>query len=177
MSKLLRFLFLLLLLAAVALPAGASAQPDYIRLHIIANSDSLIDQSVKLCIRDDIRTLTSSLLADCDDSDTAWQILWENQNDLLTTAQKSARRYGFHGDVSLEMGVFPFPDRTYGNELVPAGDYRALRITLGSGEGRNWWCVVYPSLCLPEDADTDKPVEFYSFICRWAVKIWEAITQ
>lgn len=177
MSKLLRFLFLLILLAAVALPAGASAQPDYIRLHIVANSDSLNDQSVKLCIRDDIRALASSLLADCSDSDEAWQILLNHQNELLAAAQENARRYGFGGDVSLEMGVFPFPDRTYGGELVPAGDYRALRITLGRGEGRNWWCVVYPSLCLPEEADIDKPVEFYSSICRWAVKIWEAITQ
>ena len=177
MPKRSRFLLILLLLISFALPAAASAQPDYIRLHIVANSDSLIDQSVKLCIRDDIRALTSSLLADCSDTDTAWAILLDHQSELLTAAQESARRYGFTDDVSLETGVFPFPDRTYGNELVPAGDYRALRITLGRGEGRNWWCVVYPSLCLPEDADIDKPVEFYSSICRWAVRIWEAITQ
>lgn len=69
----------------------------------------------------------------------------------------------------------PFPDRVYARELVPAGDYRAIRITIGKGEGRNWWCMVYPSMCLPEDADVDAPVEFYSSVCRWFMRLKEAI--
>ena len=177
MKRTRRFLILLMMLAVLAVPFEANAQPDYIRLHIVADSDSLHDQAVKLCVRDDIRAYTADLLEGCEDSDAAWQILWAHQAELLETAQESARRYGFEGDVSLELGVFPFPDRTYAEELVPAGDYRAVRITLGEGEGRNWWCVVYPSLCLPEQADTDRTVEFYSSIYRWTIRLWEAMTK
>lgn len=177
MKPLRRTLLLLAVLAALILPAHASAQSDLIRLHILADSDSLKDQIIKLCIRDDIREYTAALLKNCTDSDAAWQILWAHQNELLETAETSARRYGFKGSVRAELGISDFPDRTYGVELIPAGEYRAVRITLGDGDGRNWWCVVYPSLCLPETADTDKPVEFYSSIWRWAVRMWEAITQ
>ena len=84
---------------------------------------------------------------------------------------------GFSGDVRLETGVFPFPDRVYGDEVVPAGEYRALRVVLGDGKGRNWWCVIYPSLCLPEQADMDAPIEFYSRIFEWFLAIREAMNS
>jgi len=177
MKPLRYFLFLLAAMAALFLPLRASAQSDYIRLHIVADSDSLHDQAVKLCVRDDVRSYTAELLKSCANAGDAWTILRNHEKELLSLAEASAARYGFSGNVSLDLGVFPFPDRTYDDELVPAGDYRALRITLGKGEGRNWWCVVYPSLCLPETADIDKPVEFYSSIYRWAVRIWEAIAK
>lgn len=177
MKPLRHFLLLLAAFAALLLPLRASAQSNYIRLHIVAQSDSLHDQAIKLCVRDDIREYAGSLLSRCQSTDSAWSTLLENENALLTLVQESGARYGFDGDVSLELGVFPFPDRTYGEELVPAGDYRALRVTLGEGKGRNWWCVVYPSLCLPEAADTDKPIEFYSSIYRWALRMWEAIAK
>ena len=159
------------------LPVRAAAQPDYVRLHIIAASDSLTDQSIKLGVRDAIREYTAALLAGCSSTDEAWQTLEAHKDDLLCTAQKCASLYGHEGSVSLEMGVFPFPDRTYAGELVPAGEYRAVRIVLGEGSGRNWWCVVYPSLCLPEEADADKPLEFYSSIWRWALRLWEVIRK
>lgn len=177
MKPLRRTFLLLTMLLALLSPLRASAQSDYIRLHIVAESDSLHDQAVKLCVRDDIRAYTTALLSESSSPDEAWQVLLAHQEKLLGIAQESAARYGFDGSVSLDLGVFPFPDRTYGGELVPAGDYRAVRITLGEGKGRNWWCVVYPSLCLPETADTDRPVEFYSSILRWAIRMWEAIVQ
>lgn len=177
MKPLRHFLLLTAVIAVLMSPLHASAQSDYIRLHILAQSDSLHDQAIKLCVRDDIRAYSTELLSGCSSPDEAWQILCSHQNQLLQTARKSAERCGFDGPVSMELGVFPFPDRTYGEELVPAGDYRAVRITLGEGEGRNWWCVVYPSLCLPETADVDRPVEFYSSIFRWAVRMWEAIRK
>ena len=177
MKPLRHFLLLTAVIAVLMFPLRASAQSDYIRLHILAQSDSLHDQAIKLCVRDDIRAYSSSLLSGCSSPDEAWQLLCAHQNQLLQTARKSAERCGFDGPVFMELGVFPFPDRTYGEELVPAGDYRAVRITLGEGKGRNWWCVVYPSLCLPETADIDKPVEFYSSIYRWVIRVWEAIRK
>ncbi len=155
----------------------AAEQIEYIRLHIIARSDSLEDQSVKLLVRDEIRQYTTVLLKEVQNADEAWEILQNHEADLLSIAQRTAAKYGYEGDVQIALGVFEFPDRTYGNETVPAGDYRAIRIILGEGAGRNWWCVVYPSLCLPKDADIDKPVEFYSSIRRWAMRLWEVIAS
>ena len=175
MNKSRRFIILLFSLIMLLLPVRASAQPDYIRLHVVAASDSLSDQAIKLAVRDGVRKCAAALLADCADPDSAYEVICAGRDELLAAAQEAARAAGYTGSVSAETGVFSFPDRTYGDELVPAGDYRALRIVLGEGEGRNWWCVIYPSLCLPEDADTDLPVEFYSSVCRWARQVWEAI--
>ena len=168
---------LLMILVILALPSSARAQEDYIRLHIIADSDSFSDQALKLAVRDGIREYTSKLLADCTGSDEAWRMLNEHREELICIAREITVRCGRESTVLLDMGIFPFPDRIYGDELVPAGNYRALRFVLGEGEGRNWWCVVYPSLCLPEDADTDKPIEFYSSIWRWALRMWEVIAS
>lgn len=173
MKKFRRLFLSILLILMLFIPTGAAAQPDYIRLHIVAASDSIHDQALKLQVRDAIRSCASELLADCSDSRIAYQLLREHQEALLHAARTAAERFGYSGQVSLEMGIFPFPDRTYGDELVPAGDYRAVRIVLGEGEGRNWWCVIYPSLCLPSDADIDKPVEFYSAIWRWLIQFKE----
>ncbi len=169
-------LILTALLAVLTLYAApAAAQPDYIRLHIVAASDSAWDQSVKLCVRDAIRIHTRQLLADCADADAAWQLLEAHREELLAVARDCAMDCGYDGPVALETGVYPFPDRTYGDELVPAGDYRAIRILLGEGAGHNWWCVVYPSLCLPEDADVSEPVQFYSEIHGFLMRLWEVI--
>ena len=177
LKKLRSILIIFMILTAVVLPVRAAAQPDYIRLHIAASSDSLIDQAVKLGVRNAVRRYTDRLLAGCASADEAWDMLQAHQADLLAAAEEACERLGFSAGVMLELGVFPFPDRVYADELVPSGDYRAVKITLGEGEGRNWWCVVYPSLCLPEDADTDRPLEFYSSVCRWAIRLWEAIRR
>ena len=175
MKALRRILVSIALLMLLVIPDSAAAQPDYIRLHIIADSDTIAAQVLKLCIRNDIREYSAQLLSGCSDASQAWQLLELHQDNLLKTAQESASRYGFDGNISLETGLYPFPDRLYGEELVPAGEYRAIRITLGEGQGRNWWCVVYPSLCLPSDADIDRPIEFYSTVWRWLIHIKEVI--
>lgn len=171
------FRLLLILLAVLCLfPMTARADtPDYIRLHIPAHSDSPVDQAIKLGVRDEIRTYTASLLSGVTDADAAWQILCDHREEMEAIARACAASFGFDESVTLDMGVFSFPDRVYGDELVPAGDYRAVRITLGDGAGQNWWCVVYPSLCLPEEADGEGAIQFYSRILRWILKIREAI--
>ncbi len=171
---------LLMILAILAMPSCAHAEEptkEYIRLHIVANSDSAADQCIKLCVRDGIREYTAKLLSDCTDADHAWQILAAHREDMLSIAREIASAFGRESTVELKMGVFPFPEKAYGEEVVPAGDYRALRFEIGEAEGKNWWCVVYPSLCLSEDADTDRPLEFYSSVWRWALRVWEVIAS
>ena len=172
-----RFFVLLLVLAALILPQGAAAQPDYLRLHIIADSDDVYDQCVKLQVRNALREYLAPLMEECADTDAALSRVEERLEEIAAVARRRAMDCGFSGDVRLETGVFPFPDRVYGDEVVPAGEYRALRVVLGDGKGRNWWCVIYPSLCLPEQADMDAPIEFYSRIFEWFLAIREAMNS
>ena len=126
--------------------ANADEVPGYVRLHIVAESDGAEDQVKKLLARDAVLAEAREILFDCRDPDEAWERLKENL-DAMEKAAESASGQSVIG----EMGVFPFPERDYGNLTLPAGEYRALRLTLGRGEGCNWWCVLYPGLCMPED--------------------------
>jgi len=107
-----------------------------IRLHVVANSDSPEDQAEKLQLRDRVLALLSPLLADCSDRAEAVDIILSHQAELEAL-----------GDVAVEVGTEYFPTREYGSFSLPAGEYLSLRLVLGEGQGRNWWCVIYPPLC------------------------------
>lgn len=144
-----------MLLAAI--PARAASLNDvpvsqYIRLHVVAADDGAAAQALKLRVRDAVLAAVRSLVADCGGADEAWRRIGESVDALQAAAAARARALGYDGPVVAETGVFDFPDRHYGAVFVPAGAYRALRVVIGAGEGHNWWCVLYPSLCVPEDA-------------------------
>lgn len=164
-----RLFFILTLLLALTPRAGASEalQADCVRLHVVAADDSAEAQALKLEVRDACLACAGALLADCADADEAWRIVNENLEQLTQAARDAS------GDVPAraETGIYDFPDRVYGETLVPAGRYRALRVVLGPGEGHNWWCVLYPSLCMPEDYQPDAPVQFHSIILDW-IRAW-----
>lgn len=149
---------------ALACP-GRAGTSDYVRLHVIAADDSEAAQALKLQVRDAVLASARELLKDADSADAAWHLVGESMDILESAASRCAREAGYDGPVRCEIGVFPFPNRTYGDVFVPAGDYRALRVILGEGAGHNWWCVLYPSLCDPETIE-GKPV-FYSAILEW----------
>jgi len=123
---------------------------EIIRLHVIAHSDSPYDQSVKLAVRDAILDAFGPVLANASahSFQTACEFLTRNLSLFETVAKASASEMGFQGTVQAEAGMLELPERTYGHVTLPKGEYQALRITLGSGEGRNWWCVLFPQLCL-----------------------------
>ena len=160
------FLLVLILPVAVALGMRLSAdeqqllrayeQDEIIRLHVIAHSDSPYDQSVKLAVRDALIASFGDVLAasSAASSDEAYLALQTHLPDLLHTAQRCARELGFVGAVTAEAGRLHLPAKTYGQVTLPEGEYRALRITLGDGEGKNWWCVLYPQLCLALAGET-----------------------
>ena len=136
---------------------GASAEglsdvpvSEYIRLHVVAADDGTAAQTLKLEVRDATLGAARALLKDCGDADAAWDIIRENVDALAAAATDRARALGYQGQVRAETGMFDFPDRHYGAVFVPAGQYRALRVVIGEGAGHNWWCVLYPSLCVPE---------------------------
>ena len=166
----------LLVLTLVPISAQAAEMSDFVRLHVVAEGDSAWEQSVKLHVRDACLETAQALLAECENADTAYASLNLNLMAFQAAAVKAAREYGFEGEVSVETGKFEFPDRIYGELFVPAGEYRALRITLGAGEGHNWWCVLYPSLCVLDEqsyyAGEQPPIEFYSSIGQFLNEIF-----
>lgn len=143
-------------MAAVLLSSSALAweNTEMIRLHVIAESDSPGDQALKLEIRDACLDCARACVSGTEDADAAYMRLEANVDLFRAACVRRARELGYAGDITAETGVFAFPDRVYGDALVPAGDYRALRIVIGDGAGKNWWCVLYPDLCL---LDADAP--------------------
>ena len=120
-----------------------------IRLHVLANSDSEEDQKLKLQVRDQVLAYVSPYLEDCPSKEESARILKELLPEIEETAREVLRKEGAGEEVSVALSEEFYPTRTYGELSFPAGDYTSLRIFLGSGEGQNWWCVVFPALCLP----------------------------
>ena len=119
-----------------------------VRLHVLANSDSEEDQTVKLAVRDAILGVTVPLLQNCQTKEDAVALLEANRTLLTETAQTVLREEGFDDSVSIEMGLEDYPTRTYDSLCFPAGEYISMRVSLGEGEGQNWWCCLFPPLCL-----------------------------
>ncbi len=122
------------------------------RLHVIANSDGAADQAAKLAVRDAILSYEADMAA-CADNETAKAMLMEDGEALLSIIEATLQDAGMDYGAQLMIGVYDFPDREYGDTLYPAGRYEALRVVLGEGQGRNWWCVMFPPLCILELPD------------------------
>ena len=131
---------------------AAMWQGDMIRLHVVARSDSVADQRVKLAVRDALLEAFGTGLQAAGYAE-AMAAIESRLPDIQLVAQSAARAHGEMGEVRVEFGAHAFPTRMYGDAVVPAGEYQALRVLIGEGGGRNWWCVVYPALCLM-DADS-----------------------
>lgn len=143
------------LMCVLLLTGGAQAQysNELVRLHVVAADDSPAAQNLKLELRDACLRCAQVCLADAADADEAYMRLEDHLADFEAACMQRARELGYDGPVTAETGVFPFPDRVYGRMQVPAGEYRALRITIGKGDGHNWWCILYPGLCLLNEQD------------------------
>lgn len=114
---------------------------NIVRLHILANSDSENDQALKLAVRD-------RLLAEAGKTDSLL-----SDEEILSCCKNELQKQGAAYEVTLERGRFHFPQKNYANLTLPAGDYNAVRIIIGEGEGQNWWCVMYPPLCFSGEID------------------------
>ena len=120
-----------------------------LRLHILANSDSQSDQALKLKVRDAVLVHTQQLFADAASKEQAQEIARRNLAQLEAVAEQVLRENGCVYEVTARVEHTYFPTREYGNgQRLPAGFYDALRLEIGEARGRNWWCILYPSLCL-----------------------------
>lgn len=125
------------------------------RLHVIANSDSAEDQALKLKVRDALLEESGEIFQNEKAKDGAEKAACKNLCQFLQTAEKTIRENGKDYSVSVSVGKSRFPTRVYENITLPAGEYDALRVVIGEGKGKNWWCVMFPPLCLPA-AETEE---------------------
>ena len=129
-----------------------------IRLRIIANSDAPQDQMLKREIRDNINSYLTTKVGTLDSIDQAREKMKAEIPTLEEIVEQTIIKSGFTYDSKVELGVVPFPTKMYGQYVYPAGDYEALRVTIGQGKGQNWWCVLFPPLCFV-DIDTGDAVK------------------
>lgn len=117
------------------------------RLHVIANSDSDEDQALKLKVRDALLDYMNDISSDCSTKEEAISLANEYKSDFQSIAEKTIAENGYDYSVEINIGNFYFPTKNYGDISLPAGFYDALRVEIGEAKGKNWWCVMFPSLC------------------------------
>jgi stage II sporulation protein R len=145
----------LALLAIITLTSGLNykdTEPVYspdslIRLHVVSNSDSSEDQELKRKVRDEIVTAVAPAFIKAENIESARVIAMANLDIIRETAAREIRAEGKDYPVKVELNSFSFPTKHYGPFVLPAGDYEAVRVTIGTGSGANWWCVLFPPLC------------------------------
>ena len=128
---------------------------EVFRLHILANSDSEADQALKLKVRDKVLDYSQTLFASVKTKEEAERLAAQHLDIVQEVAQEEVKKCGYSYPVSAEITKMHFDTRYYEDFTLPAGQYDALRLTIGRGEGHNWWCVMFPSLCIssPESRD------------------------
>lgn len=124
-----------------------SVQDEIIRFHVIANSDSDKDQQLKLKVRDEVIKFLSPLLDQSSSIEESRKILKENDEEVKKIAKKVIEKNGYKYSVESELSRENFPEKIYGNIVLPQGEYEAYRILIGKSSGQNWWCVMFPPLC------------------------------
>lgn len=157
----------LVIVLVVCAGGGQSAEVEYLRIHIRANSNSEIDQSVKYMVKDAIVEALIPVLSEVESKDEAVKVMTENFDYIENVADAVLKSEGFSYKSSARIDNEYFPSRTYQNLTLDEGYYDALIVDLGSGEGNNWWCVVFPAFCFTETKNFDNIV----YISR----IWEIL--
>jgi len=153
MKKQIKRIFFLAVMVAAVWTGGLVAdsqqlRQELLRLHVVGASDAPEDQEVKLRVRDSVLATLEQGMADVQDVDQAVEYVQTMIPKLTQTANRVLEEYGFTDTVSISIGEEEFPARDYETFRLPSGIYKALRIVIGEGEGQNWWCVVFPELCM-----------------------------
>lgn len=141
------FCFIFISISSYAHTVSENLSANFFRLHILANSNSEIDQNLKLKVRDGIIEYMKSQELSNYSKEEVTIMLKNNLDNYKKVAQNIIKENGFDYPVFLEIGKFYFPTKIYGNISLPAGNYDALRISIGEAKGENWWCSLFPPLC------------------------------
>ena len=131
-----------------------------LRLHVLANSDSEYDQALKLRVRDGVLAATAQLLSDCTTRDQAVAVMSDNLETVRQAALAVVDAEGAKYDVTIKLCEEEYPTKNYESVCFPAGSYMSLQVCIGEAEGKNWWCVLFPGMCLSAASKTDAEQAF-----------------
>lgn len=145
--SLLLFIYIIVCAFGYAQAVSTNISDSVFRLHVIANSDSDEDQDLKYKVRDALLNYMNDICNNCSSKEEAIEIVSTQQDNFKQIALKTIRDNGYDYSVNIKIGNFEFPTKQYGDISLPAGFYDALRVEIGKAEGKNWWCVMFPSLC------------------------------
>ncbi|UCZ53034.1 stage II sporulation protein R [Bacillus shivajii] len=163
---------------------------ESIRLRILSNSNSPIDQTLKLNVRDAVNTQVTEWVQHFDEFEEAHEYIGQNIEKLEETIASELEKVG--KNISFDVGLeeTSFPTKRYGNRLYPEGQYEAVKITLGDGQGDNWWCVLFPPLCFLDfsndegkadqaeiEAAEEEEVEVKFFVVEVITNLWGKVTS
>lgn len=140
---------------------------DSIRFRIIPNSNEAKDQALKMNIKKDLETNLFTLVAESKSAEETRRIIAENQRIVEETLDKYNIKY------NIKYGINHFPTKEFDGVTYEEGDYESLVIELGEAKGNNWWCVMYPPLCLLEQKNTEEKVEYTSYIGEFISSLWK----
>lgn len=121
---------------------------DVLRLHVIAQSDSDADQALKLKVRDAVLDCMGEHMDDCETIGDALSVTENMLDEIREAAEDCLRENGSDCTAAAELGREKYPRRDYGSSVMPAGTYHSLRVIIGEGKGKNWWCVLFPTVCV-----------------------------
>ena len=167
-KKLLICTFILLTVALLAglfpIHGESEIYDTVVRLHVLANSDSEEDQALKLKVRDRVIELVTPAVKDCKSQSEAEAAITEIMDDLESAARDVVAEEGYDYDVTLLMGEEYYPTKTYETCAFPEGEYLSLRVCIGEAEGQNWWCCLFPPLCLSAASEESEQSNEDAFI-------------
>ena len=153
------FAYILISIFSYSNAVSTDISDSVFRLHVIANSDSEEDQELKYAVRDALISYMNSISKDIRTKEEAINLANENKEEFYNIAKKVIESNGYNYDVNIVIGNFSFPTKTYGDISLPAGFYDALKVEIGSASGKNWWCVMFPSLCFVDVSNGVVPEE------------------
>lgn len=173
-SKICLALCLAVIIAACLFSVGSFAEEcrnirrDVLRLHVVADSDSETDQKLKLLVRDEVLRKGGELFDGTLTADEAEREISPKTDELKAAAESVLRQNGCDNSVEITVGEEYFATRCYEDFTMPAGVYTAVRVNIGCAEGQNWWCVMFPPLCILEEpnGEIEKEAKFDSLILK-----------
>ena len=147
---------LILVIGLFPVHGEAQIYEDVLRLHVVANSDSEEDQTLKLAVRDKIISMSAQLGEEADNIEEAEIIISESIDDIRDCAQKEVYANGYDYPVEVRLVREEYPTKNYASLCFPSGEYLSLQVLIGDAAGQNWWCVLFPPLCLDAASESNE---------------------
>lgn len=147
---------LFLTLSVMPVHGEAEIYDGVLRLHVLANSDSEEDQALKLLVRDRVIELTRVLTRDCESIEDTRAVVTDSLSLIANVAGQTVAENGYAYDVEVSIGREEYPRKTYASLCFPSGEYLSLQVRIGDAAGQNWWCVLFPPLCLDAASESNE---------------------